>query len=71
MEYWRNFCHHTERSEKELSREEGMKAGLHKAAINLFKRDMCIEEAAIICEEDARLVAEWYEEWEISKGVSR
>ena len=58
-------------SEKELSREEGMKAGLHKAAINLFKRDMCIEEAAIICEEDASLVAEWYEEWKISKGVSR
>ena len=48
-----------------------MQAGLHKAAINLFKRDMCIEEAAISCEEDDRLVAEWYEEWEISKGVSR
>ena len=70
-------------SEKEASREEGMKeglemglkdglkAGLRKAAINLFKRGMSIEEAAIICEEDAGLVRKWYEEWKCSINISK
>lgn len=62
-------------SEKESSREEGMKAGIRKghreAAINLFERGLCIKDIAVICKEAYCLVAEWYEEWKISKGVSR
>ena len=70
-------------SEKEASREEGMKdglemglkeglkAGLRKAAINLFKRGMSIEEAAIICEEEAGRVRKLYEEWKCSINISK
>ncbi len=62
-------------SEKESSREEGMQAGIRKghreAAINLFERGLCIKDIAVICKETYCLIAEWYEEWKISKGVSR
>lgn len=62
-------------SEKEASREEGMQAGIRKghreAAINLFERGLCIKDIAVICKETYCLIAEWYEEWKISKGVSR
>jgi hypothetical protein len=55
-------------SEKESSREEGLRDGHREAAINLFERDLCIEDIAVICKEDASLVAEWHEEWEWKKS---
>ncbi len=56
-------------SEKEASREEGLREGHREAAINLFERDWCIEDIIEICKEDAGLVTEWYEEWKKSKGL--
>lgn len=33
-----------------------------------WERDLCIEDIAVICKEDASLVAEWHEEWEWKKS---
>ena len=53
----------------EEGREEGLREGLQrgeqskaeKIARNMFQRGMSVEDVAAICEEDVKLVEQWFE----------